>query len=109
MGITLDYGGRNVGFDCWQHSKKPITVAVIDTGADLNHEDLRGRIAEGGYNFILDNGDTYDLNGHGTSVSGTIAAVTNNGKGIAGVAGNLEIKILPLQTADAGEAVILQM
>lgn len=82
--------------------KKPITVAVIDTGADLNHEDLRGRIAEGGYNFILDNGDTYDLNGHGTSVSGTIAAVTNNGKGIAGVAGNLEIKILPLQTADAG-------
>lgn len=82
--------------------KRSITVAVIDTGVDLDHEDLQGRIAEGGYNFISNNGDIRDFHGHGTGVAGTMAAVTNNGKGIAGIAGNLDVKILPLKTANAG-------
>lgn len=79
--------------------KKSIVIAVIDTGIDVNHTDLKDRIAPGGYNFILNNTDVYDVNGHGTAVAGVIAAKTNNSCGIAGVAGNLDIKILPLKTA----------
>lgn len=54
-------------------------------------------MAPGGYNFILNDHDIYDINGHGTAVSGVIAAETNNYKGIAGVSGPLDVKVLPLQ------------
>ncbi|MDD4168888.1 MAG: S8 family serine peptidase [Desulfotomaculaceae bacterium] len=87
--------------DAWNYigtaQQKPAVVAVIDTGIDTSHEDLTNRIAPNGYNFILDNHDIYDINGHGSMVSGTIAAQTNNNKGIAGVTGNMNVKILPLQ------------
>lgn len=76
-----------------------IKVAVIDSGIDTTHEDLRNRIAPGGYNFIFDNNYVYDINGHGSAVSGVIAAETNNYKGIAGVCGTLNVKVLPLQAA----------
>jgi len=87
------------GWSLASSAKKTVVVAVIDSGIDVNHPDLKNRIASGGYNFILNNSNVYDINGHGTEVSGVIAAETNNKAGIAGVAGNLEIKILPLQTA----------
>lgn len=83
----------------WQkiNNIKPVVVAVIDSGIDLSHEDLRSKVAPGGYNFIFDNYDVYDINGHGTAVSGVIAAEANNHKGITGVAGPLDVKVLPLQ------------
>lgn len=83
----------------WSHirSSGPVVVGVIDTGIDLSHEDLRNKIAPGGYNFIFDNYDLYDLHGHGTAVSGVVAAEANNGRGITGVTGPVNIKILPLQ------------
>ncbi|NLL17703.1 MAG: S8 family serine peptidase [Clostridia bacterium] len=76
-----------------------VTVAVIDSGVDTNpfHEDLENRIDPNGYNFLLGSTNIYDLNGHGTAVAGIIAAVTNNNKGIAGVAGLADVRILPLQ------------
>lgn len=87
--------------DTWNHLKhhtlQNVVVAVLDTGLDTNHEDLKGRIAPGGYNFIDNSTSVYDLNGHGTAVSGVIAATTNNSKGITGVAGEFNIKVLPLQ------------
>ncbi|OPX86176.1 MAG: Thermophilic serine proteinase precursor [Pelotomaculum sp. PtaB.Bin104] len=90
--------------DAWDYigatQQKPAIVAVIDTGIDTSHEDLVNRIAPNGYNFIVDNNDVYDINGHGTMVSGTIGAQTNNNKGMAGVTGNINIKILPLQAGD---------
>ncbi|QGQ48174.1 S8 family serine peptidase [Metabacillus sediminilitoris] len=76
-----------------------VVVAVLDTGLDIKHEDLQGVIAPGSYNFIDNSSQVYDLNGHGTAVSGIIAANTNNGIGISGVAGNSKVKILPLQIA----------
>lgn len=83
----------------WQkiNNIKPVVVAVIDSGIDLSHEDLKNKVAPGGYNFILDNDNIYDINGHGTAVSGVIAAEADNHKGITGVAGPLEVKVLPLQ------------
>ncbi|WP_338788265.1 S8 family serine peptidase [Metabacillus sp. FJAT-53654] len=84
-----------------------VVVAVLDTGLDTKHEDLQGIVAPGGYNFINNSSNIYDLNGHGTAVSGVIAANTNNGKGISGVIGNANVKILPLQIAHS-DGVIYQ-
>jgi subtilisin family serine protease len=58
-------------------------VAVIDTGADLDHPDLN--VASGGGNCVKSGTAPEDDNGHGTHVSGTIAA-TNSGSGVVGVA-----------------------
>ncbi|GKV69261.1 hypothetical protein NCCP2716_17590 [Sporosarcina sp. NCCP-2716] len=77
---------------------KPIVVAVIDSGIDSSILDFAGRIAPGGYNFTDSSQDVRDTNGHGTSVSGVIAATLNNGYGIAGVTGPFDVRILPLKT-----------
>lgn len=78
-----------------------VKVAVIDSGLIMNppHEDLQRRIDHHGYNFLTGSDDVYDLNGHGTSVAGIIAAITNNHRGIAGVAGLAQVRILPLQVS----------
>ena len=76
-------------------SSKPI-VAVIDTGVKQQHEDLadcllidKCRTFNNGGNYRFDALDgTDDDNGHGTHVCGIIGASKNNGKGIAGIAGN---------------------
>jgi|GEM_PF-2112266 len=78
-------------------------VAVIDSGITSTHADLMNRIASGGKSFLSGpfGGSTLsDSCGHGTEVSGVIAAETNNSVGICGVAGTGSIKILPLKTAD---------
>src|SRR5687767_6595665 len=63
-----------------------IVVAIIDTGIDRNHPDLKDRIIDG-RNFTSEGGpeDYQDLNGHGTHVAGTIGA-SENQSGVLGVA-----------------------
>ena len=78
-------------------SRKDVTVAVIDSGIDLNHPELHGRIASGGYNFLADSANVQDEQGHGTAVGGLIAALSNNGRGISGVTGSFPVQILPLK------------
>ncbi|ARF14955.1 S8 family peptidase [Sporosarcina ureae] len=80
-----------------QEQKKMTVVAVIDSGIDLQHEDLQGRIQPGGYNFYADNSNVQDVNGHGTAVAGVVAAKAGNDLGIVGIAGTYETKILPLK------------
>ncbi|RHW43597.1 peptidase S8 [Neobacillus notoginsengisoli] len=63
---------------------KNITIALVDTGVDLDHPDLKNRIVRG-YNVLKDNNDPNDDNGHGTHVAGIIASETNNGRGVAGI------------------------
>jgi subtilisin family serine protease len=72
---------------------KGVRIAVIDTGVDVDHPDLRGRIARVG-NFVErgEQGFTNDV--HGTAVAGVIAAATNNQVGIVGVAPQAEIYAL---------------
>jgi len=84
----------------WVHSKgKGVVVAVLDTGCDLEHEDLADSFVPG-YNFVDDNQTPIDKNGHGTHVAGTIAA-SDNHKGMVGIAP--EAKIMPLKClADNG-------
>lgn len=61
----------------------PINVAVIDTGIDLKHPDLKDNIL-GGYNAINPAKSPNDDNGHGSHVAGIIAAL-NNSIGVVGV------------------------
>ncbi|MEK8017724.1 MAG: S8 family serine peptidase, partial [Candidatus Parabeggiatoa sp.] len=79
---------------------QPIVCAVIDSGVDGNHPDLKDNMVPG-RNFLDnndDNADTSDKCGHGTQVAGIIAAAGNNGIGIAGV--NWSAKIMPLVVAE---------
>ena len=71
-----------------------LIVAVVDTGIDLTHPEFAGRIMAG-YDFVNDDADPSDDNGHGTHVAGIIAAGIDNGLGIAGIAGR--VRILPVK------------
>ena len=73
-----------------------ITIAVLDTGVNGNHPDLKARIIPG-FNVYDNNTDTSDLCGHGTAVAGTAAASMNNALGVAGVAG--AARIMPVRIA----------
>lgn len=97
-----------------------IIIAVLDTGIDYNHSDLSGNIwintneipnngidddGNGkiddwrGWNFVSNNNNPMDNNGHGTFVSGIAGAKTNNSIGIAGLMWNA--KIMALKFLDA--------
>jgi thermitase len=81
----------------WSHSKgQGILIAVVDTGADLDHSDLAGKVrTDIDYDFVNDDDDADDDHGHGTHVSGIAAAATNNGIGVAGL--GWEATLLPLK------------
>lgn len=107
--------------EAWNHTtglpngSGPV-IAIIDTGADINHPDLvnniwtnPGEIAGDGidndgngviddvhgYNAFYNNGDVSDHSSHGTHVAGTIAAEGNNGQGVVGV--NWQATIMPVR------------
>lgn len=83
----------------WESTKgKGAIVAVIDTGVS-KVEDLKNTEFVEGYNFVANNTDASDDQGHGTHVAGTIAQATNNGLGVAGVA--YEAKIMPIKVLDS--------
>jgi subtilisin family serine protease len=67
-----------------------VRVAVIDTGADTRHPELRERIT-GIRNFVDRDGDVFNGDIHGTAVTGVIAAASNNGTGLVGVAPEADI------------------
>ena len=69
---------------------KGVRVAVIDTGVDVSHPDLRGGIAHS-LNFVDGGEQTFNTDAHGTAVAGVIGARANNGIGIVGVAPDVEM------------------
>jgi subtilisin family serine protease len=73
-------------------------VCVLDTGVDYTHPDLSLNIIKG-LDFVNNDADPMDDNGHGTHVAGVIAAIRNNGKGIAGVSTGkvVAVKVLNAQ------------
>jgi hypothetical protein len=75
-----------------------IVIAVLDTGVDGGHSDLNGKVLPG-FNALSGSSDAGDDNGHGTAVSGLIAANTDNGVGIAGACWGC--KILPVKVLNA--------
>jgi len=83
----------------WEQSQgDAVVIALVDTGVDARHPDLAGNLLAG-YDFIDEDQDPQDDNGHGTHVAGILAAVGNNGIGIAGMA--WRAKVMPLKVLDA--------
>jgi subtilisin family serine protease len=70
--------------EAWTIARGTVTIAVVDSGADLDHPDLSSKIVKG-KDFVDGDNDPEDEHGHGTHVAGIAAAVTNNSQGIAGV------------------------
>ena len=99
-GRPLQWGLGAVGApEAWSTgSGDGITIAVVDTGVDLAHEDLQGRLVPG-KNFVDPSKQPQDDHGHGTHVAGIAAAATNNNKGIAGAAP--DARILPVKAMNA--------
>lgn len=91
------YGWEITDFDIpkyWKYTRgEGVTIAVIDTGVDFNHEDIKNNIITG-KNFVELDKEPMDVCGHGTHVSSTIAA-EDNGYGIVGVAN--KSKIMPIK------------
>lgn len=76
-----------------------IRIAVVDTGIDHNHPDLKGKVdITTGYNFVDNNSNALDDNWHGTHVAGIIGASTNNSQGIAGVM--WDVTLVPVKVLD---------
>jgi thermitase len=108
--------------NAWDLTKgsKAVKIAVIDTGVDYNHPDLKDNMwvnakeANGkagvdddgngfiddirGYDFANNDADPMDGNGHGTHCSGTIGAVHNNRIGVAGVMSDVTIVAIKFLT-----------
>jgi len=72
---------------------KGVRIAVIDTGVDLAHPDLQGRIVKA-QNFVDRGERSFTTDIHGTAVAGVIAAAANNDVGIVGVAPQAELYAL---------------
>lgn len=75
-----------------------VTIAVLDSGIDTLHPDLVSRLVPG-HNFADGSGTVEDVRDHGTKVAGVAAAASNNGLGVASVAGQL--KVMPIRVSDS--------
>ena len=74
------------------------TIAIVDTGVDLNHNDIKAKIVAG-YDFVNNDSVAQDDQGHGTHVAGIAAASTNNLLDVAGVDWNA--KIMPVKVLNS--------
>lgn len=84
---TIPWGINRIGsrlVNAVGNTGKGIKIGILDTGIDYNHEDLKNNY-RGGYNFVENNNDPIDQNGHGSHVAGIVAAEDND-IGVVGVA-----------------------
>lgn len=91
---ALSYGPKMIHADLVRSTVtgKGVTIAVIDTGADKEHPDLKGRVAAI-HNFVEGGDISFAEDRHGTAVAGVIGAHDNNGIGIDGIAPDASIDI----------------
>lgn len=95
--------------EAWDRATgRGITIAVVDSGADLGHQDLSAKISAQ-VSCIGANGDpsecggsAQDDNGHGTHVAGIAGAATDNGIGVAGVAPDARLQVVRVLANECG-------
>jgi subtilisin family serine protease len=77
-----------------------VVVAVLDTGVDLSHPDLKPNLlSDLGYDFLNDAPSPQDDESHGTAVAGIIGALGNNREGVSGIAWH--VKLLPIKALNS--------
>jgi hypothetical protein len=94
------YASQDKAFDAFNvlpFLLPPVRVAVIDSGVELNHPDLRGQIVQA-RSFV--GGSVSDDQGHGTFVAGEIAASVDDGHGIAGLAPSANLLVAKVVRPD---------
>jgi subtilisin family serine protease len=92
---SISYGPQLIHADAAHRiaTGKGVRVAVVDTGAEKDHPDLKGRLLQTA-NYV-DGGDrTFTRDRHGTAIAGVIGARANDGVGIYGVAPDAEVSVL---------------
>ncbi|HTD80131.1 MAG TPA: S8 family serine peptidase, partial [Chloroflexota bacterium] len=96
---TFQWNLRRIGMEqAWdlRPSAAEVLVAVLDTGVDLNHPDLKPNLVlDQGYDFLDDLPSPQDDESHGTAVAGIIGATGNNREGVTGIAWH--VKLLPIK------------
>lgn len=80
---------------------KGVVVAVIDSGIDMAHPDLRGQLIAGP-DYIDGDGNPADENGHGTHVAGIVAARKDNTEGVCGVAPDAQVLAIRVLARNGG-------
>ncbi len=98
-GITNARASSHVdALGAWQIEKgsRNVIVAVIDTGIDAKHPDLKANIfhnkdGQYGFDFVANAANPVDEHGHGTHVAGIVGAVANTKTGVSGVVQNVSI------------------
>ena len=92
IGSGVAHAGGNTGAG--------VKVAIVDTGIDCTHPDLRANCV-GGIDFVNDDNDPSDDHGHGTHVAGTVAA-QDDGAGVVGVAPDVSLYGIKVLNASGG-------
>jgi hypothetical protein len=95
LAATWTYGAVNLpaAWDVTTGSEG-VVIAIVDSGVDASHPDLTGAV-DGGYDFVDEDTDASDDNGHGTAVAGIAGGRADNGLGAAGVC--WRCRIMPLR------------
>ncbi len=99
--LDSEWGLARIGApEAWDVTRgdSSMIVAVLDTGIDTSHADLQGQFV-GGWDFVGKDNTPQDDNGHGTHVSGLVAAAADNGRGISGVAPGARVMPIKVVTA----------
>jgi len=100
LAVRQWYLKRIDAFEAWGQLPflPSVRVAVIDSGIDADHPELKSQIAAGA-SFVASSWQS-DTNGHGTFVAGEIAAALNNEQGIAGIAFPAELLVAKVVRSD---------
>lgn len=86
--------------DAWGLSTgdSSVIVAIVDTGVDIDHSEFSGRLTVDRWDFVNNDNNPDDDEGHGTHVAGIATATGDNGQGVAGVAWG--VRIMPVKVLD---------
>lgn len=101
----LAFVGYHQSLELQKEITEQVVVAVVDSGIDYNHLELKARMWKDdsghvGYNYIANTNFPLDDDGHGTHVAGIIGAIENNSFGVAGLAGDY-VRLMAVKVLDS--------